>query len=147
MVAHDLCPAWTTFCTQVCQVKKKKKNIQYEPPFFLFEQPAATTQPLILMSQSHIQWPFVAIKQCSYIRMLVLCPLCVRPLIRGSAVVTPQVTNDNIPSRLRLSGSSCFLVGEAGSIRPRAAGSPRGHTAFGLPAAFDLASSATSNVD
>lgn len=80
-------------------------------------------------------------------RMLVLCPLCVRPLIGGSAVVTPQVTNDNIPSRLRPSGSSCFLVGEAGSIRPRAAGSLRGHSALDLPTAFDLASSAVSNVD
>lgn len=76
-----------------------------------------------------------------------LCPLCVRPLIGGSAVVTPQVTNDNIPGRLQPSGSSCFLVGEAGSIRPRAVGSLRGHAASDLPTAFDLASSAASNVD
>lgn len=79
--------------------------------------------------------------------MLVLCPRRVRPLIGGSAVVTPQVTNDNIPSRLQPSGSSCFLVGEAGSIRPGAAGSHRGHATSDLPTAFDLASSAASNVD
>lgn len=76
-----------------------------------------------------------------------LCPPRVRPLIGGSAVVTPQVTSDNIPSRLQPSGSSCFLAGEAGSIRPRAAGSLRGHAAVDLPTAFDLASSAVSNVD
>lgn len=53
-------------------------------------------------------------------------------------MVTPQVTNDNILSRLQPSGSSCFLVGEAGSVRPSAAGSLWGHTILIPPTSFDV---------
>lgn len=48
-VAADLWPACTTFCTQVCLIKYNRLS-QHQPPVLLFEQPAATTQPLNLMS-------------------------------------------------------------------------------------------------